>query len=388
MQGRESVPERTGGRRFPVPFLVVAAVLLVVLMVFLGRFCSTAATIEVTVNGTPLSLHGAKTLDTAIRESGLPINPGDLISLDGMVLKRSAGNPFFATVNGEETLDRERALANGDEVYLTDGTDIVEDYDVEEEVIPCGTMVLGLGALCTFEYGTPKVVEHLTGQLSGAQVDRVTQQEEKNVAQWHVPDVGSDKVLALTFDCGPSEDYTGRILDVLSEYDAKATFFCKGENVQENPDLVRREIDEGHQVASNTYSRDVSEGTALEQVVSEVQKGFQAIDEALGSAQGRRVVRFPGALLTTAMASVVIDEADAVVGWDLDTGDWMASDATAVYDELMEAEPGEIVVMHDGDYDCSVTIAGLRRALPKLKERGYTFVTIDELLEYPAKDES
>ena len=55
---------------------------------------------------------------------------------------------------------------------------------------------------------------------------------------------------------------------------------------------------------------------------------------------------------------------------------------------FMDVEPGDIVVMHDGQYDCSATAAALRRALPKLKERGFSFITIDELMRYPAKEES
>ena len=372
-------------RRLSLPLLIVLAVILLIAIVVLGRFCSAAATIEVTVNGNALSLHGAKTLDTAIRESGWPVNPGDFISLDGMVLKRGEGNPFYATVNGEETIDREKPLSNGDEIYLTDGTDIVEDYDSEEEIIPCGTQVLGLGAICTFEEGVPKIVEHLTGRVSGAEVDRLKQAEEKLTAQWRVPDVGGDKVIALTFDCGPSAEYTGQILDVLAENEVKATFFCEGKNVKENPSLVQREREEGHQVASNTFSCTVDANTSAERVLDEVWKGFDAVDDALGAKRSTRIVRFPNALLTVDMTAVIADQVDAVIGWDLDSGDWTTTNSDTVYDVLLQAEPGDIVVMHDGDYNCSSTASALRKALPKLKEQGYSFVTIDELMAYPAK---
>ena len=367
--------------------LIVAAIALLAVIVVLGRFCSSAATIDVTVNGRALSLHGAKTLDTAIRESGWPLNPGDFISLDGAVIKRGAGNPFYATVNGEETLDRERVLANGDEVYLTDGKDIVEEYDVKEETVPCGTQVLGLGAICTFEDGVPKIIEHLTGRVSGAEVDRLKQAEEKQTAQWRVPDVGDEKAIALTFDCGPSQEYTGQILDVLAQNEVKATFFCEGKNAEANPSLVQRERDEGHQVASNTYDCEIDENTSGDRVLDEVWKGFDAIDDALGTKRSTRIVRFPKALLTVDMAAAIADQVDAVIGWDLDSGDWTTTNSDVVYDTLLQAEPGDIVVLHDGDYNCSSTAVALRRAIPKLKEQGYSFVTIDELMAYPAKKE-
>ena len=92
-------------RKIPPLPLIIATVVLVALVFIVGRFCTSAITIEVTVNGTPVSLHGAKTMEVAIRESGLPINPGDLISLGGNVLKKSEGYPFDATVNGEPNSD-------------------------------------------------------------------------------------------------------------------------------------------------------------------------------------------------------------------------------------------------------------------------------------------
>ena len=69
------------------PLRIVLLVALLVAVIFGVRFCSTAATINVTVNGSACTLHGAKTMQTAIKESGLPINPGDLISLTGKLLK-------------------------------------------------------------------------------------------------------------------------------------------------------------------------------------------------------------------------------------------------------------------------------------------------------------
>lgn len=373
----------TKQRQLPLAALVAVATALVVVLVVVGQFCSAAATIDVTVNGTPLTLHGSKTLDAAIRKSGVPVNPGDFISLKGNVLERDAGHPFFATVNGEETDDPDRVLATGDEVFVSDGNDIVEDFDAEEEALPYGALVAGAGAICTFEDGEEGVLEHRTGRISGEQVDRVTREATNAVATWHRPDVGDDKVLALTFDEGPSE-YTSALLDVLAENDVQATFFCKGSEVYDNIDLVKREWGTFNQVGSNTYDCNVDEGTTADQLVEEVDRGFGAISEALEGEEVRRVLRFPDALLTRDMAAVVADRVDAVIGWDVDTGDWMEYNSDEVYDVLMDSQPGSIIVMHDGGGNCAGTIQALRRALPELKEAGFSFVTIDRLMEYPA----
>ena len=380
------VENSENGSKFSLPILVVLALVLVVGLLLLGRFCSSAATIDVTVNETPLTLHGAKTLDTAIRESGLPINPGDFISLKGTVLKRRAGSPFYATVNGEETTDGNRELHNGDVIVLSDGKDIVEDYDATEEELPYDAVVTGAGAICTFEPGRPGVVEHRTGRVSGHET-RVVIQDSKNAsANWRRPDVGDDMAIALTFDEGPSK-YTDQILDVLAENDVQATFFCQGDQVGSHIETVKREWGTYHQVASNTYSHTVNQGTTADDLRQEVDLGFRALAEALGGAEIKRVVRFPDALLTRDMAAEIADDVDAVIGWDVDTGDWLETNSNEVYETLMNVQSGNIVVLHDGGGDCSGTVEALKRALPKLKARGFQFVTIDRLMGYPAKKE-
>lgn len=377
-------PDNT--RKLSLPILAVVAVALMAALLLLGRFCSSAATIDVTVNDAPLTLHGAKTLDTAIRESGLPVNPGDFISLKGAVLKRSAGEPFYATVNGEETTDVNRELHAGDVVVLSDGKDIVEDYDAVEEELSYDAVVTGAGAICTFEPGQTGIIEHRTGRVSGDETKVVLQDSKSVYANWRRPDVGDDMAIALTFDEGPSE-YTDQILDVLAENDVQATFFCEGDQVGSHIETVKREWQTYHQVASNTYSRNVNKGTTADTLHQEVDLGFHALSEALDGAEVKRIVRFPDALLTREMAAEIGDEVDAVIGWDLDTGDWLETNSDEVYETLLNVQSGNIVVLRDGGGDCSGAVEALRRALPKLKARGFQFVTIDRLMSYPAKTE-
>ena len=123
-------------QRVPLVAIVVAAVVLLGVILFAGRLCSQAASITVSVNGTNYTLRGDKNLEVAIKESGLPVNPGDFISLQGNIIERSAGYPFYATVNGKETVDPQYRLHEGDVITLTDGHDRVEEYDVEESSVP------------------------------------------------------------------------------------------------------------------------------------------------------------------------------------------------------------------------------------------------------------
>ena len=271
-------------------------------------------------------------------------------------------------------------------MFISDGKDIVEDYDAVEEVLPYDAVVTGTGAICTFEKGQPGVIEHRTGRISGDETQRVIQEAENATATWHRPDVGNDMAVALTFDEGPSE-FTSEILDLLAEYDVQATFFCQGSEVGSHIETIKREWDTYHQVASNTYDRNVDASTTADDVLEEARLGFRAISEALSGTEVKRVVRFPDALLTRNMASAVAEEVDAVIGWDLDTGDLEETNSVVIYETLMNVSSGDIVVLRDGGGDCSSTITALREALPKLKARGFNFVTIDRMMSYPAKSD-
>ena len=380
---RAAAPQPTRSRT--LPGLIALAVLAVVFVVVFGRFCSSAATIHVTVNGTPLTLHGAKTMETAVRESGLPINPGDLISLGGTVLKRSEGYPFYATVNGEETADPDRVLQEGDEIEVTDGKDMLEEYDAVEDVHPHGATITGMGSLCTIVPGADGVVEHRTGRISGDQVDKVTQQATDTMVSWYSPDTQGEKVVALTFEQGPDPEFTEQILDLLEQNEARATFFVVGKKALDNPELVQRAWFDYDQVCTNTYDRSVTKNSPVEDLPPQIRGGRQAISDVVDGAEVSRIVRLPEIPVTEEVAVAIEDEVDVVVGWDIDTADWIEDNTDQVYRAIMDTEPGNVVLMRDGGGDRSATVEALRRALPNLKRKGYSFVTLSELLAYPAK---
>ncbi len=375
-------------RQLPIAKIAIAVVL-VIAVVFIVRMCSAAIPINVTVNGTPYELRGAKTVQTAIKASGLPINPGDFISLQGNILEKSAGDPFLATVNGEEVVDPDYGLRDGDTITLTDGKDIVEDYTESESPIPYKATIGGMGAIHKFEKGVEGVLTTKTGTVSGETVERQTTDPVDATCKEYNVNTGMNKVVAFTFDDGPSSEYTASVLDILKENDAKGTFFCIGTEVESYPELVKREAEEGHQVCTHSYDHaDPVGGTDLGLMdakgqVDEIQHGMQTITDVLGG-EASRVVRMPGGNLSEAMVLNLEQYVDYEIGWNIDTEDWTLPGAEAIYQQMIAVQPGEIVLCHDGGGDRSQTVEALRRAIPYLKEKGFTFVTMDELLEYPA----
>ena len=389
---RGAVSKRNGGATTaarPSILLIVIAVALVIAVVFIVRMCSAATPINVTVNGTSYELRGSKTMQTAIKASGLPINPGDFISLNGNVLEKSAGDPFAATVNDVETADPNFALRDGDTITLTDGKDIVEGYSSEEQSIPYGATTSGMGAVHKFERGSEGVLEVRTGEVSGEIVEKQKTSPVDTVCRKYNLNTGMNKVIAFTFDDGPSEEYTAAVLDILKENDAKATFFCIGTEVESYPNLVKREAEEGHQVCTHSYDHaDPVGGTDIGLMpaagqVDEIVHGMKTITDVLGG-EASRVVRMPGGNLNDSTVSNLQDYIDYEIGWNIDTEDWTLPGEEAIYQAMISVQPGEIILCHDGGGDRSETVAALRRALPYLKSKGFTFATMDEILEYPA----
>ena len=386
---RQNYGGETTARRIPVFKIGVAIVLL--LAVVLGvKLCSAMTPINVTVNGTQYELRGAKNMEAAIKASGLPINPGDLISLNGNVLEKSKGDPFFATINENvETADPNFGLHDGDVLTLTDGKDIVEEYDAVESSIPFGASIVGVGAIHKFEGGTEGTLETRTGRVSGETVEkRVTDPQNATCTEYNL-NTGANKVIAFTFDDGPSSDYTAAVLDILKQNDAKGTFFVIGQNVEEYPDLVAREAAEGHQVCTHSYDHaDPVGGTDIglmspEGQVDEIVHGMKTITDVIGG-EASRVVRMPGGNMNDGMVLNLYPYVDYEIGWNVDTADWTLPGAEAIYQEMISVQPGDILLCHDGGGDRSQTVEALQRAVPYLKSKGFTFVTMDEILQYPA----
>ena len=153
---------------------------------------------------------------------------------------------------------------------------------------------------------------------------------------------------------------------------------------------MKRIHDEGNQIATHTWDHasgsgggvDLTKMSADEQI-QEVDKGFKAIEDVLGTSV-TRVMRAPGGNYhATSSGNIITNLADHVtaeIGWNVDTEDWRRPGAQAIADRIMSAQPGDVVLMHDGGGDRSQTVEALKIALPQLKAQGYRFVTIDELM--------
>ncbi len=139
------------------------------------------------------------------------------------------------------------------------------------------------------------------------------------------PPQAGDKVVYLTFDDGPSAKVTPQILDILKQYNVKATFFIIAKNAEQYPDTVKRAADEGHTIASHTYSHDYSYVYgSLENFREEVNKAKDVLTNIVGEDAFTNIFRFPGGAFREQRAefkNVLIEENVPFVNWNCLTGD-------------------------------------------------------------------
>ncbi|MBN3950356.1 MAG: polysaccharide deacetylase family protein [Nostoc sp. NMS7] len=189
-----------------------------------------------------------------------------------------------------------------------------------------------------------------------------------------------EKVIALGIDDGPWPKTTLEMLDILKQNDVKVTFFWVGQALQANPDLAKREVAEGHAIGNHTWHhwyRRMDEATAK----SEIDRTADLIYKTTGVKTA--LFRPPGGVLNNGLAAYAKSQKDAVIMWSLTSADTdpHAKPQAFVNNVLKGAKPGSIVLMHDGGGDRHRTIEALPQIISGLKQQGYRFVTIPELLK-------
>ncbi|WP_433337275.1 polysaccharide deacetylase family protein [Spirillospora sp. CA-294931] len=188
-------------------------------------------------------------------------------------------------------------------------------------------------------------------------------------------DCAKAKCVALTFDDGPGP-YTGRLLDLLAQRRARATFFVVGNNADAHPDLLRREVSEGHEIGNHTQDhRDLSRLPALQ-----VNQQVQHTQEIVRTTTGRAPVllRPPYGAANKTVAEVAKSLGLVQALWNVDTNDWRDRDSTVVAERAVSgAHPGAVILMHDIH---KTTVEAVPRILDRLSAQGYTFATVSDVL--------
>lgn len=375
---------------------VAAVVVLAIVGIFAFNNWMGSKPVEVTLNGDQVTISGAeRSVGGLLDNNVVSVTPGNYVAVDGSTIRQGEGTRCTAKVNGNDTDDMGMHLNGGDKIEISNGTDITEPYtDSEPQTLPHKTELKGVGAVHLYSNNAQDGEQVTrTGKESGVTTTVTTKEPIDNIVQYYNVNSNGDKVIALTFDDGPWDKQTDEILDILEQNDAKATFFTVGQCISGHEKELQRAASMGCEIGTHTWdhAEGSGEGVSLikmstDERKQEVQKGLEAIKNATGQ-EASTIFRCPGGNFDTSVATDLEGIVTAEIGWNVDTTDWKKPGADVIAQRIQSAGPGNIILMHDGGGDRSQTIEGLRQALPKLKEQGYSFITVQELLEkYPYQE--
>ncbi|HEY3897308.1 MAG TPA: polysaccharide deacetylase family protein [Chthoniobacter sp.] len=189
--------------------------------------------------------------------------------------------------------------------------------------------------------------------------------------------------IAITFDDGPHTQNTPRLLDMLKERKIHATFFFVGQRVQENPEIVKRIVAEGHAIGNHSWSHPDLAKMNDASVQNEIQKTQDAIVAACG--QAPKLMRPPyGAFTARQRAWAHGTWGFDIILWDVDPLDWKIRNSEHVKMEILkQTVPGSIILSHDIH---KTTVDAMPETLDALLAKGFKFVTVPELIamDHPA----
>jgi len=201
---------------------------------------------------------------------------------------------------------------------------------------------------------------------------------------WDIPN--REKKVFLTFDDGPTPEITEWVLAQLKKYDAKATFFCIGNNIKKYPDIFQKIIDDNHAVGNHTFNHLKGWETANEIYIENVKKCAQAICQL--KTEHCQLFRPPYGKIKPSQSRILRKLGYKIIMWDILSYDFdqTITPEKCLDNVLKNVVNGSIIVFHD-----SVKAEqNLKYALPKtlafLKEKGFVCDIMDEIASFPYND--
>lgn len=204
--------------------------------------------------------------------------------------------------------------------------------------------------------------------------EKISSEEDKNNFKRDLGQFEGKKLVAFTFDDGPNNETTNRLLDNLDKYNARVTFFVLGSRVNENAETLKRAYNMGNQIGSHTYNHKNLFKLNSTQIMEEITATNNEIKNIIGVEP--TILRPPYGNINCEIRNIINMY---TILWDLDTEDWKNKDANLIAEYILNnAHDGAIILLHDL-YETSID--GALQAMEILEQEGYAFVTIDEMIE-------
>ncbi|OCA88742.1 polysaccharide deacetylase family protein [Pseudobacillus wudalianchiensis] len=224
---------------------------------------------------------------------------------------------------------------------------------------------IGIGILLIFLllFGTYKLMNSRTFQLFG----RLTNQVETN-----------QKVVALTFDDGPTKN-VDTILPLLQQYNAQATFFLIGNEIEKNQEEAKQIVNAGHQIGNHTYSHKRMVFKSPSFIKNEIEKTDQLIRKA--GYKDNIDVRPPNGKKLVGLPFYLYKHNKDTITWSLEPDTYYTSAADKVSYVKDNVKPGSIILIHPMYDHSGEELKAIEGILQSLSNKGYKFVTVNQLLK-------
>lgn len=181
----------------------------------------------------------------------------------------------------------------------------------------------------------------------------------------------------MTFDDGPHQTLTPKLLDLLAQKKIKVTFFVLGENVERHPEILKRAVAEGHEIGNHSWSHPNLAKLSQEKVRDQLKRTDDLIRQTIGFRP--KIMRPPYGSLTSKQRQWVHEEFGYnVILWEVDPLDWKEPGPAVVARRIIsQTKPGFIILSHDIH---AQTIDAMPEVFDALLTKGFKFVTVSELL--------
>ncbi len=191
--------------------------------------------------------------------------------------------------------------------------------------------------------------------------------------------------ISLTFDDGPSEHFTGKVLDILRDQQVPATFFVCGRNVEKHPELLRRIVAEGHEVGNHTYSHLLVYFKSRRRIAEEIDRTQAVIEKVIGIRP--KVFRPPYGARWFGLVPTLRERGVHLILWSATGYDWKKDVEGITASALRELKPGAVLLLHDGrntlptsEIDRSRTVLALPGIIAGARRQGYAFAPLRDFL--------
>jgi peptidoglycan-N-acetylglucosamine deacetylase len=237
-------------------------------------------------------------------------------------------------------------------------------------------------------YNRCMLVPALVGAASTAAAITAGYQSMAPTAQWYGRTftglAHGTKQIALTYDDGPNDPHTLRLLEVLARHKLHATFFLIGRYIQQRPDIVREIVKAGHIVGNHTFTHPL----LIFKSEAEVRQELSDCNAALGEAVGEHsnLFRPPFGGRRPAVLRVARELGMEPIMWNITGYDWYAPSAMGIVSDVSkQIRGGGVILLHDGGHkrmgaDRSQTVLATDRLIARYKKKGYEFVTIPQMM--------